>query len=87
MCAGATGGVGRRVVQRLLAAGKHVRALVRDAAKARLMLVRGGGLGFRARYKRAWDRPGIEGRRSRRGARSYTGFGEMWETNQFDTAI
>ncbi len=38
--AGATGGVGRRVVERLLAGGKHVRALVRDVEKAKTMLVR-----------------------------------------------
>eukprot|EP00198_Chlamydomonas_reinhardtii_P011582 XP_001700919.1 protein with predicted nucleoside-diphosphate-sugar epimerase activity [Chlamydomonas reinhardtii] len=38
MVTGATGGVGRRVVARLLAAGKHVRALVRDLEKARGML-------------------------------------------------
>lgn len=39
--AGATGGVGKRVVARLLAAGKHVRALVRDLEKAKNMLVSG----------------------------------------------
>ncbi|PNH08398.1 hypothetical protein TSOC_005030 [Tetrabaena socialis] len=38
MVTGATGGVGRRVVARLLAAGKHVRALVRDVDKAKAML-------------------------------------------------
>ncbi|KXZ46130.1 hypothetical protein GPECTOR_46g199 [Gonium pectorale] len=38
MVTGATGGVGRRVVSRLLAAGKHVRALVRDLEKAKVML-------------------------------------------------
>ncbi|EFJ50015.1 hypothetical protein VOLCADRAFT_89408 [Volvox carteri f. nagariensis] len=38
MVTGATGGVGRRVVSRLLAAGKHVRALVRDLEKAKSML-------------------------------------------------
>ncbi|GLC61057.1 hypothetical protein PLESTB_001711400 [Pleodorina starrii] len=38
MVTGATGGVGRRVVSRLLAAGKHVRALVRDVEKAKSML-------------------------------------------------
>ncbi|GFR44551.1 hypothetical protein Agub_g5822 [Astrephomene gubernaculifera] len=38
MVTGATGGVGRRVVSRLLAAGKHVRALVRDLDKARQLL-------------------------------------------------
>ncbi|GLI71468.1 hypothetical protein VaNZ11_016695 [Volvox africanus] len=38
MVTGATGGVGRRVVARLLAAGKHVRALVRDLDKAKTML-------------------------------------------------
>ncbi|KAG2445042.1 hypothetical protein HYH02_008910 [Chlamydomonas schloesseri] len=38
MVTGATGGVGRRVVARLLAAGKHVRALVRDLDKAKGML-------------------------------------------------
>lgn len=45
--AGATGGVGRRVVQRLLAAGQHVRVLVRDVAKAQSMLVSGGEDGER----------------------------------------
>lgn len=35
---GATGGVGKRVVARLLAAGRHVRALVRDVPKARELL-------------------------------------------------
>ncbi|GAX82458.1 hypothetical protein CEUSTIGMA_g9885.t1 [Chlamydomonas eustigma] len=38
MVTGATGGVGRRVVERLLSAGKHVRALVRDVEKARELL-------------------------------------------------
>ncbi|KAF8060080.1 NAGS2 [Scenedesmus sp. PABB004] len=38
---GATGGVGKRVVQQLLAAGRVVRALVRDVDKAKTML---GGL-------------------------------------------
>lgn len=38
---GATGGVGKRVVAQLLARGRRVRALVRDAAKARELL---GGL-------------------------------------------
>jgi len=38
---GATGGVGKRVVAKLLQAGKHVRALVRDASKAQELLVRG----------------------------------------------
>lgn len=37
---GATGGVGKRVVERLLQSGKHVRALARDVAKARTLLVR-----------------------------------------------
>lgn len=37
--AGATGGVGKRVVQRLLAEGKVVRALVRDVDKAKELLV------------------------------------------------
>ena len=36
---GATGGLGRRVVHKLLQAGKHVRALVRDVAKAQELLV------------------------------------------------
>jgi hypothetical protein len=35
---GATGGVGSRVVARLLAKGRRVRALVRDVAKARTQL-------------------------------------------------
>lgn len=35
---GATGGVGKRVVARLLAAGRRVRALVRDVPKARELL-------------------------------------------------
>jgi uncharacterized protein YbjT (DUF2867 family) len=35
---GATGGVGRRVVARLLARGDRVRALVRDIEKARTLL-------------------------------------------------
>jgi uncharacterized protein YbjT (DUF2867 family) len=38
---GATGGVGRRVVALLLQRGKRVRALVRDVAKAKEMLVGG----------------------------------------------
>jgi nucleoside-diphosphate-sugar epimerase len=38
MVTGATGGVGRRVVARLLSRGAHVRALVRDVAKGRQML-------------------------------------------------
>jgi len=38
--AGATGGVGKRVVQTLLNKGKAVRALVRDEQKARKLLVR-----------------------------------------------
>lgn len=38
---GATGGTGRRVVARLLARGRRVRALVRDVNKARQLL---GGL-------------------------------------------
>jgi len=37
--AGATGGVGKRVVQRLLAQGRVVRALVRDVDKAKELLV------------------------------------------------
>jgi uncharacterized protein YbjT (DUF2867 family) len=37
--AGATGGVGKRVVQRLLSQGRVVRALVRDLDKARSLLV------------------------------------------------
>ena len=37
--AGATGGVGKRVVQTLLNKGKAVRALVRDEQKARKLLV------------------------------------------------
>ena len=37
---GATGGVGKRVVQLLLQKGRHVRALVRDVDKARTLLVR-----------------------------------------------
>lgn len=41
LVAGATGGVGKRVVAQLLAGGRHVRALVRDVAKARSLLVRG----------------------------------------------
>ena len=40
LIAGATGGVGKRVTARLLAAGKHVRALVRDLDKGKAMLVR-----------------------------------------------
>lgn len=39
MVAGATGGVGKRVVERLLGEGRRVRALVRDVDKARGMLV------------------------------------------------
>jgi hypothetical protein len=38
---GATGGVGKRGVQQLLAGGRHVRALVRDVSKARELLVGG----------------------------------------------
>ena len=37
---GATGGVGKRVVQLLLQKGRRVRALVRDVDKARTLLVR-----------------------------------------------
>jgi NAD(P)-dependent dehydrogenase (short-subunit alcohol dehydrogenase family) len=37
--AGATGGVGQRVVQQLLAQGRVVRALVRDVDKAKQLLV------------------------------------------------
>ena len=37
---GATGGVGKRVVEVLLQQGKAVRALVRDEGKGRKMLVR-----------------------------------------------
>lgn len=40
--AGATGGVGKRVVQRLLEQGQVVRALVRDVDKAKSLLVRLG---------------------------------------------
>ena len=36
---GATGGLGKRVVQRLLLQGRHVRALVRDVSKAKQLLV------------------------------------------------
>jgi NAD(P)-dependent dehydrogenase (short-subunit alcohol dehydrogenase family) len=36
---GATGGVGRRVVQLLLKKGRRVRAVVRDVNKAQQMLV------------------------------------------------
>lgn len=51
MVAGATGGVGKRVVVRLLAAGKHVRALVRDLEKGKAMLVshRNPGVGWGVR--------------------------------------
>lgn len=38
---GATGGVGKRVVQLLLAQGRVVRALVRDMDKAKQLLVGG----------------------------------------------
>ncbi|KAF5827867.1 hypothetical protein DUNSADRAFT_18603 [Dunaliella salina] len=38
MVTGATGGVGKRVVAKILQAGKHVRALVRDAPKAQELL-------------------------------------------------
>lgn len=38
---GATGGVGKRVVQQLLGQGRVVRALVRDVGKARQLLVSG----------------------------------------------
>ena len=38
LVAGATGGVGKRVVQRLLERGYKVRSLVRDADKAREIL-------------------------------------------------
>ncbi|MEW5307468.1 MAG: hypothetical protein WDW36_009863 [Sanguina aurantia] len=38
MVTGATGGVGKRVVEVLLASGKHVRALARDVSKARALL-------------------------------------------------
>jgi hypothetical protein len=41
VAAGATGGVGKRVVQQLLAQGRVVRALVRDVDKARQLLVSG----------------------------------------------
>jgi NAD(P)-dependent dehydrogenase (short-subunit alcohol dehydrogenase family) len=37
--AGATGGVGKRVVQKLLSQGRVVRALVRDVGKAQELLV------------------------------------------------
>jgi uncharacterized protein YbjT (DUF2867 family) len=43
MSAGATGGVGKRVVQRLLEQGKVVRALVRDVDKAKSLLVSKAG--------------------------------------------
>ena len=36
---GATGGVGKRVIARLLRQGKKIRAVVRDAGKATAMLV------------------------------------------------
>lgn len=36
---GATGGVGKRVVQKLLSQGRVVRALVRDVGKAQELLV------------------------------------------------
>jgi len=36
---GATGGVGSRVVRKLLASGQNVRAIVRDPGKARKLLV------------------------------------------------
>jgi uncharacterized protein YbjT (DUF2867 family) len=39
--AGATGGVGKRVVQQLLSQGRVVRALVRDVEKAKQLLVSG----------------------------------------------
>ena len=38
LVAGATGGVGKRVVKKLIAQGYHVRCLVRDIAKARTIL-------------------------------------------------
>lgn len=38
LVAGATGGVGKRVVQRLVQRGYRVRALVRDAARAKIIL-------------------------------------------------
>lgn len=38
LVAGATGGVGKRVVQKLLARNYHVRALVRDSGRARAIL-------------------------------------------------
>lgn len=40
LVAGASGGVGKRVVEALLRRGKHVRALVRDAEKGAQLLVR-----------------------------------------------
>lgn len=40
LVAGASGGVGKRVVEALLRRGKHVRALVRDADKGAQLLVR-----------------------------------------------
>lgn len=40
--AGATGGVGKRVVQQLLDRGRRVRVLVRDVPKAKELLVRRG---------------------------------------------
>ena len=39
MVTGATGGVGKRVVARLLRQGKKIRAVVRDTGKATEMLV------------------------------------------------
>lgn len=45
LVAGATGGVGKRVVGLLLAEGRRVRALVRDLDKARSMLVGGQAAG------------------------------------------
>ena len=49
--AGATGGVGKRVVGLLVAQGRKVRALVRDVDKAKELLVRGELMGL-----------GVEGR-------------------------
>ena len=40
LVAGASGGVGKRVVEALLRRGKRVRALVRDADKGAKLLVR-----------------------------------------------
>ena len=55
LVAGATGGVGRAVVQQLVAQGVSVRALVRDSVKAVRACVGGGGgaaAGVRAPQRR-----------------------------------